>query len=85
MPMRPTRLGHRSLSRRAPHGSWLSASRLASDTRGLSTVEYIIILCLIAVVGFALWKQFGQRVEGKTRGATTVIGTGLPTTSSTGG
>lgn len=59
--------------------------RLVSDTRGLSTVEYIIILCLIAVVGFALWKQFGQRVEGKTRGATTVIGVGLPTTSSTGG
>jgi len=54
---------------------------LLADTRGLSTVEYIIILCLIAVVGFALWKQFGQRVEYKTRGATTVVG-GLPTSSS---
>jgi hypothetical protein len=54
---------------------------LLGDDRGLSTVEYIIILCLIAVVGFALWKQFGQTVEGKTRGATTVVG-GLPTSSS---
>jgi Flp pilus assembly pilin Flp len=58
-----------------------SLRRLLVDARGLSTVEYIIILCLIAVVGFALWKQFGQRVEGKTRGATTVVG-GLPTSSS---
>jgi|GEM_PF-2524813 len=56
-------------------------TRLLGDERGLSTVEYIIILCLIAVVGFALWKQFGQTVEGKTRGATTVVG-GLPTSSS---
>lgn len=57
-----------------------SARLLLRDERGLSTVEYIIILCLIAVVGFALWKQFGQTVEGKTRGATTVVG-GLPTSS----
>lgn len=59
----------------------LLSPRLLGDERGLSTVEYIIILCLIAVVGFALWKQFGQTVEGKTRGATTVVG-GLPTSSS---
>ena len=58
--------------------SWRS---LLVDTRGLSTVEYIIILCLIAVVGFARWEQVGQRVEYKTRGATTVVG-GLPTSSS---
>lgn len=64
---------------RPPRAS-LRAS-LCGDERGLSTVEYIIILCLIAVVGFALWKQFGQTVEGKTRGATTVVG-GLPTSSS---
>ena len=48
--------------------------KLVRDTRGLSTVEYIIILCLIAVVGFAVWKQFGQTVEEKTRAASTVMG-----------
>lgn len=83
MPMPSSRSGRRSSLR--PASTRSLRGRLAADTRGLSTVEYIIILCLIAVVGFALWKQFGQRVEGKTRGATTVIGVGLPTTSSTGG
>lgn len=54
---------------------------LLADEAGLTTVEYIIVLCLIAVVGFAIWKQFGQTVEYKTKGATNVIG-GLPTESS---
>jgi Flp pilus assembly pilin Flp len=54
---------------------------LRTDQAGLTTVEYIIVLCLIAVVGFAIWKQFGQRVEYKTKGATNVVH-GLPTESS---
>lgn len=54
---------------------------LLRDERGLTTVEYIIILCLIAVVGFAVWKQFGQTVEYKTKGATNVIQQ-LPTETS---
>jgi len=53
---------------------------LIEDTRGLTTVEYIIILCLIAVVGFAVWKQFGQTIKEKISGADSVIGT-LPTES----
>ena len=53
---------------------------LLADTRGLSTVEYIIILCLIAVVGFAIWQKFGNTVKTKTRGAESVVN-GLPTTS----
>lgn len=57
-----------------------SRARLLEDTRGLSTVEYIIILCLIAVVCFAAWKQFGQTVEFNVKGATNEIGT-LPTSS----
>jgi Flp pilus assembly pilin Flp len=69
------------LSPSAPGARARLVRGLLGDDRGLSTVEYIIILCLIAVVGFALWKQFGQTVEGKTRGATTVVG-GLPTSSS---
>jgi len=54
---------------------------LLADEAGLTTVEYIIILCLIAVVGFAIWKQFGQTVEYKAKGATNVVH-GLPTESS---
>ena len=59
-----------------------SARSLLVDEEGLTTAEYVIVLCLIAVVGFALWKEFGQTVEEKARGATTTLGTGLPTESS---
>ncbi|MFO8072090.1 MAG: hypothetical protein R6V85_09470 [Polyangia bacterium] len=38
---------------------------LRRDERGLSTVEYIIILMLIAVAGIALWSQFGDAVTEK--------------------
>ena len=51
---------------------------LLHDERGLTTVEYIIILCLVAVVGFAVWKSFGDTVKTKVNGATTLINT-LPT------
>ena len=53
---------------------------LLSDEEGLTTVEYIIILCLIAVVGFAIWKKFGETVKEKVGGADNVVGT-LPTES----
>lgn len=53
---------------------------LLRDERGLTTVEYIIILCLIAVVGFAIWKKFGETVKSKVGGADSVVGT-LPTES----
>jgi len=48
---------------------------LLRDTEGLTTVEYIIILCLIAVVGFAVWKKFGETVKTKVNAADTTIGT----------
>ena len=53
---------------------------LLSDEEGLTTVEYIIILCLIAVVGFAIWKKFGETVKEKVGGADSIVGT-LPTES----
>lgn len=56
---------------------------LLQDTEGLTTVEYIIILCLIAVVGFAVWKNFGETVKTKVNGADQVIGT-LPSSSGAG-
>jgi Flp pilus assembly pilin Flp len=54
---------------------------LLADTQGLSTVEYIIILCLIAVVCFAIWRQFGETVKAKVQGADSQMGQ-LPTDSS---
>ena len=46
---------------------------LVRDTRGLTTVEYIIILCLIAVVGFGVWKKFGEKVQAKVNDATGTV------------
>ena len=36
---------------------------LLKDKRGLSTVEYIIILVLIAVGGIQLWSTFGEKLN----------------------
>lgn len=51
---------------------------LLRDERGLTTVEYIIILCLIAIVGFGVWQQFGSTIKEKTEGADGTMQT-LPT------
>jgi Flp pilus assembly pilin Flp len=53
---------------------------LIQDKRGLTTVEYIIILCLIAVVGFGVWKKFGEKVKEKVGGSTDQVEE-LPTTT----
>jgi Flp pilus assembly pilin Flp len=57
---------------------------LLRDNRGLTTVEYIIILCLIAVVGFGVWKKFGETVKTKVGGSTDRVEE-LPTTTDEGG
>jgi Flp pilus assembly pilin Flp len=36
---------------------------LRRDQRGLSTVEYAIILCLIAAFAVGTWQSFGEKVE----------------------
>jgi len=51
------------------------ARQLLADTAGLSTVEYIIILCLIAVACFAIWQQFGQTVNARITEADGTMGT----------
>ncbi|HMI92842.1 MAG TPA: hypothetical protein VK509_15815 [Polyangiales bacterium] len=38
--------------------------RLLTDARGLTTVEYTIVLCLIAALCVGVWKTFGDDVEG---------------------
>ena len=54
---------------------------LLKDQRGLTTVEYIIILCLIAVVGFAVWKKFGETVKERVGEADGTLGTMSGTSS----
>lgn len=36
---------------------------LRSDERGLTTVEYVIVLCLIAALAVTTWSEFGSNVE----------------------
>ncbi|MDH5492198.1 MAG: hypothetical protein OEY14_09605 [Myxococcales bacterium] len=48
--------------------------QLVRDEKGLSTVEYIIILILIAIIGIVAWRSFGQTVQQQVEGATTDIG-----------
>ncbi|MCK9522805.1 MAG: hypothetical protein M0R76_07115 [Proteobacteria bacterium] len=43
------------------------------DKRGLSTVEYIIILVLVAVAGIALWQEFGDAVQSRITESTGAI------------
>jgi len=43
--------------------------RLTQDERGLSTVEYVILLVLIAAGGVALWVKLGSSINGKLNSA----------------
>ena len=45
------------------------ARSLLADSRGLTTVEYIIVLGLIAIVGIAAWQQFGETLTGEIQAA----------------
>ena len=42
---------------------------LLRDRKGLTTVEYIIVLGLIAIVGIAAWQQFGETLTGEIQAA----------------
>lgn len=44
--------------------------RLFSSTRGLSTVEYIILLMAIALPAIALWQNFHCEIENRALQAT---------------
>jgi len=50
---------------------------LARDQRGLTTVEYIIVLGLIAVVGIAAWQKFGETLIGEVEAADGYIADGV--------
>ncbi len=46
---------------------------LVSDQQGLSTVEYIIILGLVAVLGITTWKSFGTKLTAEVGEAETAM------------
>jgi len=50
---------------------------LIKDDRGLSTVEYVIILVLIAAAAVGTWSQFGTLITGKINAANTEITSGV--------
>jgi Flp pilus assembly pilin Flp len=40
------------------------------DERGLTTVEYVIVLVLIAVAAITVWGKFGEKVKEKVTSST---------------
>lgn len=42
----------------------LRGFRIVSDERGLTTVEYVIVLALIAALSVGVWQKFGANVKG---------------------
>ena len=51
----------------------LSVRRLMSDPRGLTTVEYVIVLAMIAVMSVGLWKSFGSNIKNYLSGSSAAI------------
>ncbi|MFT5354921.1 MAG: Flp pilus assembly pilin Flp [Polyangiales bacterium] len=47
-------------------------ARLRSDESGLTTVEYIILLSLVALAGIGVWITFGEVVVNQVTGGRTV-------------
>jgi Flp pilus assembly pilin Flp len=48
-------------------------ARLRSDQAGLTTVEYVIVLCLIAAISVATWNEFGDLLLTRLESASTLI------------
>jgi Flp pilus assembly pilin Flp len=49
-------------------------SAVVKDDRGLSTVEYVIILVLIAAAAVGTWTTFGKTITGKISDSNATIG-----------
>lgn len=54
-------------------GFMLSVRKLAADRRGASSVEYLIVMCLVAFVVYAGYQQFGDSVNTKVEEASGVV------------
>jgi len=48
---------------------------LLKDQKGLSTIEYIILLVVIVVAGISLWQELGGLVTDRLGNAKTAVGT----------
>ncbi len=46
---------------------------LLQDQRGLTTVEYVIVLALIAIAGITIWRNFGTALTDKVSAHTTEV------------
>lgn len=46
---------------------------LIRDRRGLTSVEYVIVLCLIAIGGYIAWKHVGERVASRANDADSTL------------
>ena len=46
---------------------------LIGDERGLTTVEYVIILVLIAVMAIGVWQKFGKSVQAQVGKSQTAV------------
>ena len=57
-------------------GRW-RGSALGRDERGLSTIEYVIILVLVAAIAIGTWSMFGHSVKCALGLANDTIGAGL--------
>jgi Flp pilus assembly pilin Flp len=58
--------------------SWReTALRLPRDERGLTTVEYVIVLCLIAAVAVGTWDALGEHIHDALQKADSDITTAL--------
>ena len=54
-----------------------SIKRFCKDDRGLSTVEYVIILVLIAVSAIGIWGSFGKTIIKKVTDSNNTIDSNL--------
>ncbi len=54
-----------------------SKSSIVRDDRGLSTVEYVILLVVVAVAGIFLWNKLGNTVMTKVETSEQRLGTEL--------
>jgi len=55
---------------------------LGRDERGLTTVEYAIVLCLIAALAVGAWSKFGGNVKSNLEAADGTINETLGTATS---
>ena len=53
--------------------------RLAADQRGLTSVEYVIVLCLIAAATVSLWGNLGETEKKSLKASNTDIAAELKT------